>query len=186
MTDAPVTTDEIADRYATALLDIALEQNTADAVAADVESMAAAIDGSDALRELLMSPLYRREQQQQGIMAVTSAMGVGPLVANTAALMASKRRSFRIRAMLARFRQLLADHRGEVTAEVTSARPLLAAQKKALSKTLRDALGRDVALDLTVDEAIIGGLVVKVGSKMIDTSIRSKLNRLQHSMKEAG
>ncbi|MEM9782279.1 MAG: F0F1 ATP synthase subunit delta [Pseudomonadota bacterium] len=186
MTDAPATTDEIADRYATALLDIALEQKSADAVAADVAALAGAIDGSAELRELLMSPLYRREQQQAGLSAVASAMGLGALVSNTVALMASKRRSFRVRAMLTRFRQLLAEHRGEVTAEVASARPLSDAQRDALSKTLRKALGRDVALDLTVDETLIGGLVVKVGSKMIDTSIRSKLNRLKHSMNEAG
>ncbi|MEL6210648.1 MAG: F0F1 ATP synthase subunit delta, partial [Pseudomonadota bacterium] len=174
-------TDEIADRYATALLDLALEQNAADAVAADVDMLAGAIDESADLRELLMSPLYRREQQGQGLSAVAGAMGLGALVANTALLMASKRRSFRIRAMLARFRALLAEHRGEVTAAVTSARPLSDTQREALAGALKASLGRDVALDLSVDEGIIGGLIVKVGSRMIDSSIRSQLNRLQHS-----
>ncbi|MEM6489869.1 MAG: F0F1 ATP synthase subunit delta [Pseudomonadota bacterium] len=179
-------TSGVAERYATALLDLALEQNAVDAVAADVDALGAAIDASDDLQAMLESPLYKREEQSRAIAALADAMGLGPLVRNTALVMAGKRRLFVLRGALTRFRQLLAAHRGEVTADVISAKALTKAQHAALTRTLKKALGREVALDTAVDESLIGGLVVRVGSRMIDTSIRSQLARLQQSMKEAG
>ena len=117
---------------------------------------------------------------------VAAAMGLGTTVTNTLRLMAQNRRLFVVPGLIARVRELIAAERGEVTAEVRSAKPLTKAQAEALSKTLTASVGREVKLDVTVDPDLIGGLVVKVGSRMIDTSIRAKLAKLQTVMKEVG
>jgi F-type H+-transporting ATPase subunit delta len=118
--------------------------------------------------------------------AVTEAMGLSALVGNVVGLMATKRRLFVLGDVIDIFAKLMAEHRGEVTAEVTAARALSDGQQAALVSTLKAAIGREVKLNVTVDEGIIGGLVVRVGSKMIDTSIRSKLASLQNAMREVG
>ncbi len=118
--------------------------------------------------------------------SVAEAMGLSALVRNVVGLMATKRRLFVLGDVIDIFAQLMAEHRGEVTADVTAARALSDAQQAALVSTLKAAIGREVKLNVTVDEEIIGGLVVKVGSKMIDTSIRSKLASLQNAMREVG
>jgi F-type H+-transporting ATPase subunit delta len=184
--DTSLDTAGVADRYAAALFDLALETGALETTERDVDALAAALDESADLRALAESPLYPRDDQRRAIVAVAQAMGLSQLVTNTVAVMASKRRLFVLRDMLSLFRKRVADHRGEMTAEVVSAHAMSDAQRKALSETLKNVVGREVALDVQVDESLIGGLVVKVGSKMIDTSIRSQLNRLQHSMREAG
>ena len=113
-------------------------------------------------------------------------MGLGPITGNLIGLMARKRRLFVLPAVAEIFTALLAEHRGEVTAKVTAARLLSDAQIEALKTTLREKLEREVKLDIMIDPAIIGGLIVKVGSRMIDTSIRSKLAGLQNAMREVG
>ena len=113
-------------------------------------------------------------------------MGLGPTVTNTLGLMAKNRRLFVVPGLVAQVKALIAADRGEVTAEVTAAKPLTKAQTEALAETLKASVGREVKLDVTVDESLIGGLVVKVGSRMIDTSIRAKLAKLQNVMKEVG
>ena len=113
-------------------------------------------------------------------------MGLGAMLGNTLKLMATKRRLFVAPQMIAVLRAMIADHKGEVTADVVSAKALTKTQSDKLAKVLKANVGKDVKLNATVDEALIGGLVVKVGSKMIDTSIRSKLNTLQNTMKEVG
>ena len=113
-------------------------------------------------------------------------MDLGPAVTNTLRLMAQNRRLFVVPGLIAQVKALIADERGEVTAEVTAAQPLTKGQTEALSETLKSSAGKDVKLSITVDEGLIGGLVVKVGSRMIDTSIRSKLASLQNVMKEVG
>ncbi|MFO7921833.1 MAG: F0F1 ATP synthase subunit delta [Nioella sp.] len=176
----------IASRYATAVFELATEGKALDALEADLDALNSALGDSEDLRDLIASPVYSRQDMQAGIAAVAKAMGLGATLANTLQLMASKRRLFVVPQMIAALRAMIADHKGEVTADVVSAKALTKTQSEKLAKTLKAAVGKDVKLNATVDEGIIGGLVVKVGSKMIDTSIRSKLNTLQNTMKEVG
>ena len=176
----------IAQRYATAVFEIAREGDALGALEGDVAALRAAMHESEDLRELMTSPIYGREQQRAGVGAVADKMGLGDTMANTLRLMATKRRLFAVPALLSRLDDMIADARGEVTAEVTSARPLTDEQRGALADSLKKTVGKDVKINQTVDEGIIGGLIVKVGSRMIDTSIRSKLTQLKSTMKEAG
>lgn len=176
----------IASRYATAVFELATEGNALDALETDLAALEGALADSADLRDLISSPVYSRDDMQAGIGAVANAMGLGATLGNTLQLMASKRRLFVVPQMIAALRAMIADHKGEVTADVTSAKALTKTQSEKLAKALKAAVGKDVKLNATVDESIIGGLVVKVGSKMIDTSIRSKLNTLQNTMKEVG
>lgn len=176
----------IADRYATALFDLSKETKAVDALHKDVASLAEAVNGSDALADLLNSPLYSRDDQEAGIAAVASKLGLGDAMSNTLRLMAQKRRLFVVPALLTALRERIAEEKGIVTAEVSSAKALTKTQADKLAKVLKAKVGQDVEINATVDESLIGGLVVKLGSKMIDTSIRSKLAALQNSMKEVG
>ena len=176
----------IALRYATAVFDLAQEENALPALEGDLDALEAAMADSADLRDLLNSPIYSRAEMQAGISAVAGAMGLGPILGNTLKLMAAKRRLFVVPALTAKLRDLIAEHKGEVVADVTSAKALTKTQSDKLAKSLAGAIGKQVKLNATVDADIIGGLVVKVGSKMIDTSIRSKLNSLQNTMKEVG
>jgi len=175
-----------AGRYATALFELASEGGALDRTEQDVAALGEALKASADLRALISSPIYNRDEQGRAMAAVAGAMGLSDLVRNVLGLMASKRRLFVLDELIAIFARLMAEHRGEVTAEVTAARALSDAQRAGLAATLKSAIGREVKLNVTVDEAIIGGLVVKVGSKMIDTSIRSKLASLQNAMREVG
>lgn len=176
----------IASRYATAVFDLATEDKALDALEADLAALEAALADSEDLRDLIASPIYTREDMQAGITAVVSAMGLGVIVSNTLKLMATKRRLFVVPQLIVALREMIAVHKGEVTADVVTAKALTKTQSDKLAKALKAAVGKDVKLNTTVDERIIGGLVVKVGSKMVDTSIRSKLNTLQNTMKEVG
>jgi len=176
----------IASRYATAVFELATEDKALDALKADIDALDAALTESADLRDLVSSPVYSRGDMQAGIGAVAEAMGLGAMLGNTLKLMATKRRLFVAPQMIAVLRAMIADHKGEVTADVVSAKALTKTQSDKLAKVLKANVGKDVKLNATVDEALIGGLVVKVGSKMIDTSIRSKLNTLQNTMKEVG
>lgn len=186
MSSSTSLTSGVAGRYATALFEIARDDAAIDKVEADVTALEAAIAESGELRQLLSSPIYTREEQGRAVRALADKMGLGREVANTLGLMANNRRLFVLPGVIAQLKALIADLRGEVTAEVTAARPLSKAQTHSLTETLRKQIGKDVALDVTVDESLIGGLVVKVGSRMIDTSIRSRLASLQNVMKEVG
>ena len=176
----------IAQRYATAVFELAKEGKKLKALETDLGALEAAISDSDDLRALLNSPIYTREEQGAAIAAVAKKMKLSPTMTNTLALLASKRRLFVLPQLVKALREQLADERGEVTAEVTSAKKLTKAQADKLAKTLKAQVGKSVTIKETVDESIIGGLIVKVGSKMIDTSIASKLNALQNTMKEVG
>ena len=176
----------IATRYATAVYGIAKDENAVPALEDDLNTLQAALSESEDFRALISSPIYSREQQSAAISALASKMGLSQTVANTLALMAQKRRLFVLPQLLATLRALIAEDKGEVTADVASAKALTKAQIEKLSKTLQAATGKSVTLNATVDESLIGGLVVKVGSRMIDTSIRAKLNSLQNRMKEVG
>jgi F-type H+-transporting ATPase subunit delta len=177
----------IAQRYATALFELATEDKAGLArLEADVDALSAALAESADFREVISSPIYSRDDQSRAIAAVAKAMDLSTLMSNTLALMASKRRMFVLPQFAAALRDLIAEAKGEVTAEVASARALTSVQSEKLAKALSANVGKTVKLNATVDETLIGGLVVKVGSKMIDTSIRSKLAALQNTMKEVG
>ncbi|KAF0676903.1 ATP synthase subunit delta [Profundibacterium mesophilum KAUST100406-0324] len=176
----------IAKRYATAIFELAKDDGALSQLRSEVDSLAEALDQSADLRELISSPVYSRDEQQSAISAIASKMGLSQMLSNTLRLMASKRRLFVLPAMLRTLRELIAEASGEVTAEVRAASPLDDAQRARLAQSLKASIGRDVNINLSVDEKLIGGLVIKVGSKMIDTSIRSKLNALQNTMKEVG
>ena len=186
MTDSSNLVSSAAGRYAKALFELAGEGDALSQTEQDMEALGQALETSDDLRNLLTSPVYSRDEQSRAMASVAEAMGLSTLVRNVIGLMASKRRLFVLDDVIEIFARLMAEHRGEVSADVTAARALSDAQKAALAESLKAAIGREVKLNLTVDEKIIGGLVVKVGSKMIDTSIRSKLNSLQNAMKEVG
>ena len=176
----------IASRYATAVFSLAKEDKKLKPLEADVDALDGALTGSADLRTLVSSPVYSRAEMGQAISAVAKKMKLQPIMVNTLALMASKRRLFVLPSLLAALRSRIAKEKGELTAEVASAKALTKTQAASLAKTLKAQLGLDVKIKANVDESLIGGLVVKVGSKMIDTSIRSKLNALQNTMKEVG
>lgn len=176
----------IAARYASALFELAKDSKSLAALEADADALDSALRDSADLRQLISSPVYSRDQQGAAIGAIARKMGLSALTANTLSLMASKRRLFVLPQLVRALREMIAEEKGEVTAEVTSARPLTQTQSDDLSKTLKARFGKTVKLNMSVDESLIGGLIVKVGSKMIDTSIRSKLASLQNAMKEVG
>ncbi|WP_276152262.1 MULTISPECIES: F0F1 ATP synthase subunit delta [unclassified Sulfitobacter] len=176
----------IAQRYASAVFDIAKEGAKIKAIEADLDALQAAMSDSDDFRNLIQSPIYTRSEQGDAIAALAKKMKISPTMTNTLALMASKRRLFVLPQLIKTLREAIAEDKGEVTAEVTSAKALTKAQSDKLAKSLKASTGKTVTLEATVDDSLIGGLIVKVGSKMIDTSIRSKLNSLQNVMKEVG
>lgn len=175
-----------AGRYATALFELAKEADALDEAERDMQALGEALEASEDLRRLTTSPLYDRAEQMRAMEAVAEKMGLADLARKTVGLMAARRRLFMLGDVIRIFNQLMAEHRGEVTAEVTAARRMSDAQRKALAEKLKEAIGREVRLNVKVDEGIIGGLVVRVGSKMIDTSIRSRLAALQNAMREVG
>jgi F-type H+-transporting ATPase subunit delta len=178
-------TSGIAGRYATALFELAVDRGAIDAVAGDLARLQAMIDDSNDLRRLIRSPLFSREQQSKAMEAVLRKAELSELVRNFVAVVARNRRLFAIETMIRTYRALVARHRGEVTAEVTSATPLSEAQRAAVEQALKAAIGSNIAVKTEVDPALIGGMVVRVGSRMVDSSLRSKLQRLQLAMKGA-
>jgi F-type H+-transporting ATPase subunit delta len=173
----------LAGRYALALFGLAREEGKLDAVSASLATLKAALTESDDFCTLTTSPLIGREASAAGAAAAVDAMGLDPLTKNFVGVLARNRRLGKLGAIIRAFNLLAASHRGEITAEVTSARPLAGDQVEALKSNLRSSYGSDIAVDLQVDPDILGGLVVKVGSQMIDGSIRTKLNTLAQAMK---
>ena len=173
-------------RYATAVFGLAQEAKKVKAIETDLSALTDVMADSSDFNALIHSPVYSRDEQGSAITALAAKMKLSPIMSNTLALMATKRRLFVLPQFVATLRAIIADDKGEVTADVASAKALTKAQADKLAKTLKAQMGKDVMINATVDESLIGGLVVKVGSKMIDTSIRSKLNSLQNAMKEVG
>ncbi|MCX7558836.1 F0F1 ATP synthase subunit delta [Sulfitobacter sp. F26204] len=176
----------IAQRYASAVFDLAKAGKTVKAIETDLDALSGALNESEDFRNLIHSPIYTRDEQGVAIAAIAKKMKISKTMANTLALMASKRRLFVLPQLVKTLREAIAEDKGEVTAEVTSAKALTKAQSDKLAKSLTASTGKTVTLQSSVDESLIGGLIVKVGSKMIDTSIRAKLNSLQNVMKEVG
>ncbi len=176
----------IAGRYAGAVFDLAREGGEIASIEADVEALEAALHDSADLRALIASPVVTRAEQGRAIGAVASQMALTRTMQNTLALMASKRRLFVLPQLLAALSARIAAEKGEITADVTAPKALTKAQTDKLARALSANFGKNVKIRAGVDEGLIGGLVVQVGSKMIDTSIRSRLAALQNSMKEVG
>jgi F-type H+-transporting ATPase subunit delta len=176
----------IAQRYASAVFDLAKDGKKVKDIETDLETLQAALNDSEDFRNLIHSPIYTRTEQGAAVSALAKKMKLSQIMSDTLGLMASKRRLFVLPALLKTLRETIATEKGEVTAEVVTAKALTKAQSDKLAKTLTATTGKTVTLQTTVDESLIGGLIVKVGSKMIDTSIRSKLNSLQNVMKEVG
>ncbi|WP_181953489.1 F0F1 ATP synthase subunit delta [Paracoccus luteus] len=176
----------IAGRYAQAVFDLVKEQGAVDALAPQVQALGTAIRDSADLRTLIGSAVYSRDQQETAIGAIADRMGLTPVLGNTLRLMAQNRRLFALPQLVDRLSALIAEARGEVTAEVVAAAPLSAEQERRLTETLASKSGKTVKLNTRVDETLIGGMIVKLGSQMIDSSIRSKLASLQNVMKEVG
>ncbi|MFN4154920.1 MAG: F0F1 ATP synthase subunit delta [Paracoccaceae bacterium] len=176
----------IAARYATALFELAKEERAIAALESDADALTAALSSSDDFGTLISSPVITRDDQARSMAAIAAKMGLSDLTANTLQLMAAKRRLFVLPQMLKGLAARIAEEKGEVTAEVTSATALSPEQAETLAATLKSRVGKDVKLKTTVDESLIGGLVVKLGSTMIDTSVKAKLAALQNAMKEVG
>jgi F-type H+-transporting ATPase subunit delta len=175
----------MAGRYATALFDLAREANAIDAVQADLARFDALVGDSADLLRLVRSPAFSTDEQLKALTAVLDRAGIGGLAGNFLKLVTSNRRLFAVRDMIKAFGNLVAQHKGEATAQVTVAEQLKDEHVQALRSALKAVSGKNVDLDIIVDPAIIGGLIVKLGSRMVDTSLRTKLNAIKHAMKEA-
>jgi F-type H+-transporting ATPase subunit delta len=175
----------LAGRYATALFDLARDGSAIDAVKADLDRFDALIAESADLNRLVRSPVFSAEEQLHALGAILDKAGIGGLAAQFLKLVTSNRRLFAVRDMVRGYRKLVADYKGEATAEVTVAEELKGDHLDTLRSALKSVSGKDVDLDIKVDPSIIGGLVVKLGSRMVDTSLRTKLNAIRHAMKEA-
>lgn len=173
----------LAERYAAALFELADEKKELDRVATDLQSLNKAIADSADLQRLLRSPVLTRQEQSRAMAAILEKLGSGDTVRRFVGLVAQNRRLFVLRAMVEAFLAELAHRRGEASAEVISAVPLDDRQRQAVTEALKRAVGGKVAVDLRVDPGLIGGLVVKVGSRLVDSSLKTKLQRLQLAMK---
>lgn len=178
-----VHTSGIADRYATAVFDLAVETKAMDAVAADFEALKAMMASSPDLTRLVRAPVFGRDEQKAGMKAILDKMGANPLTIQFILLLAAKRRLFILKDIIAAFDAKLARMKGEVRAEVTSARPLSDAQLDQLKQVLKAKLAREPRLETHVDPTLLGGLIVKVGSKMVDSSLRTKLGAMRTAMR---
>lgn len=172
----------IAGRYAAALFELADEAKVLDKVGADLDSFLAMLDGSPELDRLIRNPVYTADEQVGALGAVLKKAKIDGLAANFLKLVASKRRLFAVRSMIAGYRALVADKKGIVAAEVTVASPLSEKNRKAVLEALQAQAGKSIALTERVDPSIIGGLVVKMGSRMIDASLKTKLNAMKIAM----
>jgi len=176
----------MAGRYAGALFELALEEKATDAVRTDLEKFDAMIGESADLNRLVRSPVFGVDDQLKALSAILDKAGIKGLAANFLRVITTNRRLFAVRDMIRAYRALVARQKGEVSAQVTVAEKLTDQNLGALKDALKKVTGgKDVDLDVKVDPAIIGGLIVKVGSRMVDSSLRTKLNAIKFAMKEA-
>jgi F-type H+-transporting ATPase subunit delta len=176
----------LAGRYAAALFDLADERHALDAVAGDLRELRAMLRDSGDLMRMLRSPVLTRDEQGKAVAAVAERAGLSDLTRNFLGVVAGNRRLFAVPEMIEAYLRTLAERRGEVTAEVTVAQPLNEARQAALTEQLRRAVGARVAVDIQVDPALLGGMIVKVGSRMVDASLSSRLQRLRLAMRAGG
>lgn len=176
----------IAGRYARALFDLANESKALEKVESDLSQLSAVLDESADMRSFVDSPIYGRAEQTSAVIAVAKAAKLGDLATKFLGVLAANRRLNILSSVIAGFGQLMSHHRGEVTAQVVSADELTNTQLKELKKELMASVGHDVTIDAVVDESLLGGLVVKVGSLMVDSSLKTKLDNLAIAMKGVG
>ncbi len=174
----------VAGRYATALFELARDGDELDSVANDLDRLTMLLDESEDLDRALKSPAFSIGDKQRALSAVLEKAGIKGLSARFLMLVAHNNRLSLVRDMVAAFHALLSAHRGEVSAQVISASPLTGPQQETLAKTLKSTIGQDVKIETFVDPDILGGLIVKIGSRMIDSSLRTRLNNLRTAMKE--
>lgn len=184
-TDDPMMAS-VAGRYAAALFDLANDEKKVADVEGDLAKFQELLDMSSDLTGLVRSPLYSSDEQSAAIEKVAAKAEIGPLTINFLKLIAKNRRLFAVSDMIKAFRALVAKSRDEVTAEVTSAVALNDEQVAELKSALKASVGKDVKLATQVDPSLLGGLIVKIGSRMVDSSLRTKLSNLRLSLKGAG
>ncbi|WP_144379307.1 F0F1 ATP synthase subunit delta [Mesorhizobium amorphae] len=183
-TSSPISA--VAERYASSLFELALEAKSVAKVEADLNSFDALLAGSADLKRLIESPVFTTEEQVRAISAIADKAKISGLAGNFLRVVAGNRRLFAVPGMIKAFRRIAAEHRGETAAEVTSAHALTSAQEAELKAALKAVAGKDVAITVTVDPSLLGGMIVKMGSRQIDTSLKTKLNSLKLALKEVG
>lgn len=186
MASASTSASGLAGRYAQALFDLATERGARDAIAADLGTLQRMLDESADFARLVRSPVVKRGAAGKAVAALSKSAGFNAVTANFLGLLAKNRRLFDLAAMIKAFRALLAESRGEVAAEVVSAQPLSDKHLAAIADALKSATGAKVALNPRVDPALLGGMIVRVGSRMVDSSLRTKLSKLELAMKGIG
>ena len=176
----------VSGRYATALFELARDEKSIDAVKADLDRFESLLNDSADLKRLVRSPVFSADAQSRALSAVLDKAGISGVSANFLKVLTANRRLFAVTDVIRAFRALVAKFKGEASAEVTVAEALSDKNLDALKSALKSVTGKDVTLNVKVDPSIIGGLVVKLGSRMVDSSLRTKLNSIKHAMKEAG
>lgn len=176
----------VSGRYATALFELARDEKSVDAVKADLDRFEALLTESPELKRLVRSPVFSAETQLKALTAVLEKSGISGVAANFLKVLTANRRLFAVSDVIRAFGALVAKFKGEATADVTVAERLTDKHLDALKTALKSVTGKDVVLNMKVDPSIIGGLVVKLGSRMVDSSLRTKLNSIKHAMKETG
>lgn len=176
----------VAERYASSLYELASAAKSVDAVGKDLDLFSSIVEGNDELKRLVSSPVFASSEQLGAIAALAEKSKVGDLTGNFLKVVARNRRLQSLSEIVAAYHEITARERGEATAYVQTARPLTAAQEKELAATLSIATGKKVATRVTVEPALLGGMIVQVGSRQIDTSLRTKLSTLKHALKEVG
>ncbi len=186
VSDSASMSSGVAKRYAKAIFGLAKEDKKIESLSTDLTSMGDALHISEELNQLISSPVYNRLDQENAILAISDRMGLSDLMKSSLGLLAMKRRLNILPTLIEEIKAYIAEDKGEVTVNVTSASTLSDTQTKDLTKSLEKTIGKEIKIEAIIDESLIGGLIVKVGSKMIDSSIRSKLANLQNIMKEVG
>jgi F-type H+-transporting ATPase subunit delta len=176
----------LAERYARSLFELAADANSVAAVEADLTRFERMLSESADLKRLIVSPVFSAEDQFKAIASIAEKSGIKGLVGNFLRVLAKNRRLFALPGVIRAFRVIAAEARGETSAEVTSAHTLSPAQQTELKAALKSVAGKDVALNVTVDPSLLGGMIVKIGSRQIDTSLKTKLNSLKLALKEVG
>jgi F-type H+-transporting ATPase subunit delta len=176
----------MAGRYAGALFELALESKAVDAVKKDLEAFDEMVEGNADLTRLVRSPVFGVDEQLKALSAILAKAKITGIAANFLRVVTTNRRLFAVRGIIRGYRALVARHKGEVTAQITVAEKLSDKNIDALKSALKSVTGgKDIDFDVKIEPAIIGGLIVKVGSRMVDSSLRTKLNAIKFAMKEA-
>ena len=186
MSESVSVTSGIAARYAAALFELSEEADEIDALDDDIAAVRAVLAAGEDFRTLINSPIYSREEMAAAVAAIAERIGLGGLTRNTLALMASKRRLFALPAMLDALEALLDQRRGVVSAEIVAAHALSETELARLKESLRGAVGKDVRFEVKVDETLIGGVAARLGSKLVDATVKTKLSNLKNALREVG